>query len=449
MGLILNNLFSKEEEDLNGMPNQSEGIDNLLKKYQLAKLIYDGDGIHPIDNASDPDADEDGGAPNGHEQVPDMGAGQPVFLKREHVQELDPVALSGGLVGGAMFSNQQPSLAHDVQNPGGLMIQDDAVASYRPVSTEAAGNAEILPITPAQTRTAVAGDSISRLLQTSDPKAIGDFMRANGLNNSRIIAGRDYLIPDADITGSATANSDLGQQALNEDNLRLVGRRQNAESTSVNASSIPLASATAHAEAGPVSDVQDKKTPIREPVSDSEEIKSTRKALPNGLLRDGFRALDANQKQVDKVMTIDRQRNKLILMQPSEKSLYESGLGEKGIPGYLTVFGHANKDRLQGLVSGKEVADVIRKSGLWNEDARVPIMLDACSSGAIDEGIASQLAATLGTYVTGPTTSTWNMPLGGPAIGQGRLKHCQGFWITYLICGSPERGAPMVRTGRQ
>lgn len=74
-------------------------------------------------------------------------------------------------------------------------------------------------------RTARGGDSISSILGTSNPAAIGAFMEANGLKDSGLRAGQSYLIPrradlaDADFAGR-------GQAALNADNARAQGRER-------------------------------------------------------------------------------------------------------------------------------------------------------------------------------------------------------------------------------
>ncbi|MBI3153129.1 MAG: hypothetical protein HYZ21_13415 [Chloroflexi bacterium] len=66
---------------------------------------------------------------------------------------------------------------------------------------------------------AQSGDSISRILGTSDPQAIGNFIRANGLTSSHIVAGRNYFVPDdANAYGDSVA---LGQAVLHGDNARL------------------------------------------------------------------------------------------------------------------------------------------------------------------------------------------------------------------------------------
>lgn len=73
-------------------------------------------------------------------------------------------------------------------------------------------------------RVARAGDNISRFVGSSDPQAVGNFMRANGLTSSRIEAGRNYFVPD-DV--SAYGDSDaLGQTVLNADNVRLAALAQ-------------------------------------------------------------------------------------------------------------------------------------------------------------------------------------------------------------------------------
>lgn len=63
------------------------------------------------------------------------------------------------------------------------------------------------------------GDSIAKLLGTSNPQAIGNFMRANGLTNSTIQAGQNYFIPDS--IYAYGDSSGLGQNTLNVDNTRL------------------------------------------------------------------------------------------------------------------------------------------------------------------------------------------------------------------------------------
>ena len=64
-----------------------------------------------------------------------------------------------------------------------------------------------------------AGDNISKLLGTSDPQAVGNFMRANGLSNSNLYAGQNYFIPDD--PNAYGDSSRLGQGTLNTDNARL------------------------------------------------------------------------------------------------------------------------------------------------------------------------------------------------------------------------------------
>ena len=73
------------------------------------------------------------------------------------------------------------------------------------------------------THLAQAGDSISGILGTSDPQAVGNFMRANQLTSERIDAGRSYFVPDdAWAYGEAAA---LGRQALGVDRLSSVDAR--------------------------------------------------------------------------------------------------------------------------------------------------------------------------------------------------------------------------------
>jgi YD repeat-containing protein len=65
---------------------------------------------------------------------------------------------------------------------------------------------------------AKAGDSISKIIGTSNPQAIGNFMRANNLTNDRIDIGRNYFVPeDRTAYGDASA---LGQATLDVGNVR-------------------------------------------------------------------------------------------------------------------------------------------------------------------------------------------------------------------------------------
>lgn len=144
-----------------------------------------------------------------------------------------------------------------------------------------------------------------------------------------------------------------------------------------------------------------------------------------GLKKIVFEGLDDKKKMVKKIATIDDLKKKIILIQPSEKSLYLSGLREKGVPEYLYIFAHAGPDRIQGVTKGMSLADLIRKSGIWKGE---PVLVDACNAGAMPNGIASSLALSLRTYVTAPTTVTWNYPLGGSAVGQGAFEKLPGKW---------------------
>ena len=72
-------------------------------------------------------------------------------------------------------------------------------------------------------RTARKGDSISSILGSSDPAAIGVFMDVNGMKDSRLRVGESYLIPRrADLADQSMAGR--GQAALNADNARAVER---------------------------------------------------------------------------------------------------------------------------------------------------------------------------------------------------------------------------------
>lgn len=138
-----------------------------------------------------------------------------------------------------------------------------------------------------------------------------------------------------------------------------------------------------------------------------------------------FTSVDKAGQRVRRIATIDGLCRKIILIQPYEKSLYESGIREKGVPGYLYLFAHASARSIQGISIAEigELASLIARSHIWNKE---PVLIDACNAGAETDGIASRLAAALSTYVTAPTRLTWNYPRGGSAIGQGSYDKLPG-----------------------
>ncbi|GKT22397.1 hypothetical protein [Acidovorax sp. SUPP3334] len=155
-----------------------------------------------------------------------------------------------------------------------------------------------------------------------------------------------------------------------------------------------------------------------EPIEDGRIQYGPGKGLPKRV----FKGLNNSQKLVEKIATIDPMRKKIILIQPGEKALYASGLRERGVDGYLYLFAHGTAISLQGAKIA-EITGVIRQSGIWHGQ---PILIDACNAGASPDGVASTLARALGTHVTAPTTTTWNQPLGGAAIGQGAFEKLPG-----------------------
>lgn len=156
-----------------------------------------------------------------------------------------------------------------------------------------------------------------------------------------------------------------------------------------------------------------------EPIEDGTIQYGPGKGLPKLV----FEGMNNAHTLVQKIATVDPVRKKIILIQPGEKALYVSGLREAGVVGYLYLFAHANAQRLQGAVDLGEITRVIHRSGLWH---RQPILIDACNAGASADGVASNLAQALQTYVTAPTTLTWNRPMGGGAVGQGTFEKLPG-----------------------
>lgn len=78
-----------------------------------------------------------------------------------------------------------------------------------------------LPTVNADPYVVQSGDSISKILGTSDPAAIGAFMRANGLTDSTIRPGDKLILPAGNYS---RADAALGQSTLNRDNTHLSNR---------------------------------------------------------------------------------------------------------------------------------------------------------------------------------------------------------------------------------
>lgn len=112
--------------------------------------------------------------------------------------------------------------------------QSDAILARRPVmeptlddrsllnASERASNPSDFTSVAGRARVARADDGISSMVGSSNPQAIGNFMRANGLTSDRIFAGRNYYVPE-----STTAYGDsaaLGQFALNQSEERKAAR---------------------------------------------------------------------------------------------------------------------------------------------------------------------------------------------------------------------------------
>jgi hypothetical protein len=84
---------------------------------------------------------------------------------------------------------------------------------------------ETAPLIPGTLHSAAPGDSISSIMGSSDPGAIGAFMQANDLNGTGIRVGQSYLVPERDSFAAPGART-LGQQGLNTDNALATQRAQ-------------------------------------------------------------------------------------------------------------------------------------------------------------------------------------------------------------------------------
>ncbi|MCO4094713.1 MAG: LysM peptidoglycan-binding domain-containing protein [Acidovorax sp.] len=129
----------------------------------------------------------------------------------------------------------QSDQAYEARRAQEWIEQSDRIQSRRLYEVTAANAQDNFGATERQyrleTETSVAGsgyvarsgDSISRILGSSSPQAIGNFMRANGLTSDRIEAGRNYFRPASVTTYGDSAA--LGQFALNQSNERIAAQR--------------------------------------------------------------------------------------------------------------------------------------------------------------------------------------------------------------------------------
>lgn len=135
--------------------------------------------------------------------------------------------------------------------------------------------------------------------------------------------------------------------------------------------------------------------------------------FPPDLPKITFSGRNNNQQLTEKQASIDKEKDRIILIQPGERALYAAGTGGDPVPGYTVIFAHASATSIQGVDMGNPetfngFVNMIRNSGVWEEGK--PILIDACNAGNLSSGIASALAKALNTTVVAPTTQTWNIP---------------------------------------
>lgn len=122
-----------------------------------------------------------------------------------------------------------------------------------------------------------------------------------------------------------------------------------------------------------------------------------------------FIADDDSGQRVTKIATVDDHRRKLVLIQPYESSLYESGLRAPGVPGYVYVFAHASAESIQRITKAKVLADLIRRTNFWNNK---PVLIDACNAGAFGEWHRQQAGERVGNLRHGAHHADLELPEG-------------------------------------
>jgi len=126
---------------------------------------------------------------------------------------------------------------------------------------------------------------------------------------------------------------------------------------------------------------------------------------------------------------------KMILL-PKNDLNYPAAAAAPDAPGVLTIFSHANPQKLNGM-DAKTLAEFIKNSGLWKPG--MPIKLEACRTAEGESNLARELAKLLGTPVTGADTR--NLSFGERMLGpwhsvnipgtERTIPYWPGNWKTY------------------
>lgn len=105
-------------------------------------------------------------------------------------------------------------------------------------------------------------------------------------------------------------------------------------------------------------------------------------------------------------------------------------------PGYYDVMGHGNQNvvelvdattRSTNVLDGKGLASLLRQSPDYQSG---PVRLLSCSTGATDDGVAQQLATSLGEPVEAPTDTLYIWADGQTHVGKS-LYDKSGTWRTF------------------
>lgn len=125
----------------------------------------------------------------------------------------------GNALGNAAIAGieRENAAAQERQAPNGVPNAPIEINPGSPQLQVSDLNMPLAPIGPVS-YTVQSGDSLSGILGTSDPTAIGAFMRANGLTSSTIYPGEQLVMPSG---GYMAGDAALGQATLNVDNQRI------------------------------------------------------------------------------------------------------------------------------------------------------------------------------------------------------------------------------------
>ncbi len=251
MSLILKNLVSQNEQDIASLPDPTQGVDNLLQKYQALKSLYDGDSGKTLRK------------PQNQQEYTSVVESSAVPSLGESLQNLDMTSISRGLIGKAMFpyvdngeSNSQfvPQTAtaySDAEAGEDIVKRTKCATSAQPSDNPSPvdnrsllnsdksgyqdGDFDVRDVTR-------SGSSLSNLFRKNygfegSPEQLIAYASYNSLGNAHDLSeNREIISPNLETLGrdEYAATADQSQKYLNRDAEYQVMRQEQSDATKSN-----------------------------------------------------------------------------------------------------------------------------------------------------------------------------------------------------------------------